>query len=209
MPAQRRPNTLRHPAADYSDPGAYFVTLCTRNREPLFGEVTNGEMKCNQFGALVWQTWKSLPVRYPAISIDAAIVMPDHFHGIIVIHDLNSRRGDSRIAPFGEVHPVPKNGQGRKDRVNRDNVGAIHDRATVGVIHELPLRQKRRIMTIPLVIGYLKMNTAKRINAMRGTSGNPVWQRNYFDKILRVDKDYDALVEYILTNPIRWGIDKD
>jgi len=64
-------------------------------------------------------------------------------------------------------------------------------------------------MTIPLIIGYLKMNTAKQINLLRQTPGEQVWQRGYFDKILRVDKDYDSLVEYILTNPARWGMDKD
>ena len=64
-------------------------------------------------------------------------------------------------------------------------------------------------MTIPLVIGYLKMNTAKQINTMRGTPGERLWQRGYYDKILRVDKDYDALAEYILSNPERWGVDKD
>jgi hypothetical protein len=64
-------------------------------------------------------------------------------------------------------------------------------------------------MTIPLILGYLKMNTAKRINLIRETPGAHVWQRGYYDKILRVDKDYDSLVEYILSNPARWGIDKD
>ena len=173
MVKQRRPISLRHPDADYSDPGAYFVTLCTQNREPLFGAVNNGEMQCNPLGNIVWGTWKHLPARFPGISIDSAIVMPDHFHGIIVIHD----------------HTI-----------------------TVGAVHEPPLHphpQPRRIMTIPLIIGYLKMNSAKRINQIRQTPGAHVWQRGYYDKILRVDKDYDSLVEYILTNPARWGMDKD
>ena len=87
MPVERRPNSLRYPHADYSDPGMYFVTLCTQGRDPLFGEVNDGEMRCSPFGGTVWETWKSLPGRYAGISIDAAIVMPDHFHGIIVIHD--------------------------------------------------------------------------------------------------------------------------
>lgn len=64
-------------------------------------------------------------------------------------------------------------------------------------------------MTIPLVIDYLKMNSAKQINQLRKTPGEPVWQRGYFDRIVRVDREYDATLEYILTNPSRWGIDKD
>ena len=109
MPVQRRPNSMRHLDADYSDPGMYFVTLCTQDRDPLFGEVTNGEMRCSPFGGMVWDAWKLLPARYGGISIDAAIVMPDHFHGIIVIHDVGS---NSRVSVVGAVHPVPKNGQG-------------------------------------------------------------------------------------------------
>ena len=54
MPVQRRPNSIRHPDADYSDPGMYFVTLCTQDRDPLFGEVTNGEIRCSPFGGMVW-----------------------------------------------------------------------------------------------------------------------------------------------------------
>jgi len=163
----RRHNTLRHPAADYSDPGAYFITLCTLDRDPLFGEIINTEMHCNPFGAILWEVWKSLPTRYPQISIDTAIVMPDHFHGIIIIH------------PAREVHEPPLQ------------------------------KPSRRNMSIPLVIGYLKMNTAKRINAMHNTPGIPIWQRNYFDKILCDDLDYDTISEYILTNTHRWGIDPD
>ena len=53
------------------------------------------------------------------------------------------------------------------------------------------------------------MNTAKQINAVRGTPGERVWQRGYFDRIVRIDREYDATVEYILTNPARWGMDKD
>ncbi len=163
----RRLNSLRHPEADYSGFGAYFITLCTRNRQHLFGEIVNEQMHCNEIGVIIWQVWKSLPARYPMISVSSAIVMPDHFHGIIEI---------------------------------------------VGDVHERPLQshpQPRRIMTIPLVVGYFKMNTAKQINYNRKTTGTHVWQRNYYDKIIGSDEDYGAISEYILTNPSRWGLDKD
>ncbi len=82
----------------------------------------------------------------------------------------------------------------------------------VGDVHEPPLlnhSQPRRVMTIPLVVGYFKMNTAKQINNVRETPGNYVWQRNYYDKIIESDEDYGSISEYILTNPSRWGLDKD
>jgi len=163
----RRLNSLRHPDADYSEISAYFITLCTRNRDHLFGELYNDQMHCNKFGLIVWEIWKNLPIRYPEISIDSAIVMPNHFHGILEII------GEVREPPL-QSHPQP-----------------------------------RRIMTIPLVVGYFKMNAAKQINSMRNTPGTPVWQRNYYDKIIESDEEYGAISEYIITNPRRWGLDKD
>jgi len=171
-----RLNSLRHPDADYSEIGAYFITLCTCNRDFLFGEIINEQMHCNKFGIIVWNIWKTLTHRYPEISIDSAIVMPNHFHGIIVVN-----------STVGEVHEPP-------------------------LPDETPLRshpQPRRVMTIPLVVGYFKMNTAKQINVMRETPGTPVWQRNYYDKIIESDKEFGAISDYILTNPSRWGLDKD
>ena len=64
-------------------------------------------------------------------------------------------------------------------------------------------------MLLPLVIGYFKMNSAKQINLLRDTPGIPVWQRNYYDHIITTDQEYDAIVEYINTNPINWGMDKE
>ena len=96
MPLPRRPNSLRHPEADYSDPGMYLVTLCTQDRDPLFGESPNGEMRVQSVWRHGLDAWKSLPGRYDGVSIDAAIVMPDHFHGIIV----TTMSGQIRVYPL-------------------------------------------------------------------------------------------------------------
>ena len=176
----RRYNSLRHPEFDYSDSGAYFVTTCTRNHESLFGVIKNGQMYCNELGLIVWDIWKSLPIRYQRVTLDAAIVMPDHFHGIVLIHDPII----PKIRPVGEVHEPPL-----RNMLNQQ----LHQRK----------------MLLPLIMGYFKMNTAKKINLLRGKPGTPVWQRNYYDRALRDDKDCDDLIEYILTNPLRWGFDKD
>lgn len=179
-PRIRRNDTLRYPNADYSDPGVYFITTCTRDRIHLFGEIINDQMHCNKYGAIVWDIWNSLPTRYPQIELDAAVVMPDHFHGLIIIHEENTLHPKtSSFASGPDVADIP--------------MGSL----------------SRRHMTLSLVVGYFKMNAAKRINLLRHAQGSPVWQRNYYDQILRSDKDYNDLVEYILTNPKRWGVDKD
>lgn len=83
---------------------------------------------------------------------------------------------------------------------------------TVGAIHESPLPKnpvKRRRMLLPKMIGRFKMNAAKRINHIHGTAGQPVWQRNYFEHIIRGDKALNKIRQYIVTNPQRWEIDRE
>jgi REP element-mobilizing transposase RayT len=185
----RSRKSLRLPDWDYSQPGAYFVTVITRQRECLFGEIVNGKMKLNEAGQIVWDVWKSLPARYPYIAADEAVVMPNHFHGIIIVK---------------EYPPV--------------SVTA----APVRAVHELPLQERlkeRRRMTIPLVLGYFKMNSAKKINILLQSPGVPVWQRNYYERIIRESpvreihefpvQGIDQVRLYIRLNPERWLEDEE
>jgi len=95
-------HSIRLDKYDYSSPGAYFVTVVTRHRECIFGEVLGGEMRLNQFGQYVKQSWEWLPTKYPYVYIDAYVVMPNHFHGILQIIESDDHcRGGSRPAPTG------------------------------------------------------------------------------------------------------------
>ena len=161
---------------DYAQSGAYFITVCTRNRENLFGEIVDGEMHVNHFGSIVRKCWDDLPHHYSGVELDAFVVMPNHVHAIIMVLE---------------------------DAEN-----------PVGAIHESPLpstdkRIMRRRMLVPKIIGRFKMNSAKRINQMRGTEGGPVWQRNYFEHVIRDEKSLNKIREYILTNSQRWELDKE
>ena len=81
----------------------------------------------------------------------------------------------------------------------------------VGAIHELPLQNRiqRRRMLIPKIVGYFKMNAARHINQLRGISGFPVWQRNYYEHIIRSEKELHRIREYIQSNPINWEMDRE
>lgn len=81
--------------------------------------------------------------------------------------------------------------------------------ADVGAIHELLLRMKRRNMVISKAMGYLKMNSAKQINVMRGTCGVPVWQRNYYEHVIRTEDDLSKARQYIQENPLKWDLDPE
>jgi len=173
---------------DYSSEGAYFVTMCTQNRECLFGEIVNGEMILNEYGKIVEQCRNDLPNHYDNIALDAYVIMPDHFHGIIFIVSVDS------------VDAV-------------DSVNAIDsvDSVSVGAIHELPRlkQQQRRKMLLPKIVGRLKMNSAKQINQVRNTPGISVWQRNYYEHIIRDEKSLENIQKYIINNPLQWYYDNN
>jgi putative transposase len=176
-PQKHQRRSIRLPDYDYSQPGAYFVTIVTRGRECLFGEIKDGEMHLNDAGSVVWEIWNSLPARYPQIVLGTAVVMPNHFHGIVIINEI----------PVGAIHESP-----------------LRD--------ELSLRDyqmQRRRMTLPLVIGYFKMNTAKRINEILGSPGIPVWQRNYYEHIIRDEEEYNRIHLYIEANVDNWATDEE
>ncbi len=91
---------MRMDGYDYSLAGAYFMTTVAMQRECLFGDLTNGEMRLNKFGQIVSQSWEWLSEQYMYVELDSFIVMPDHFHGILRINELDiERRGGSRPAP--------------------------------------------------------------------------------------------------------------
>lgn len=97
-PAKHHRRSIRLPGYDYTQSGAYFVTICVYQKQCLFGEIVNGQMRLNQYGQIVAQTYQWLCQRYPYICLDEWIVMPNHFHGIMVITDTPCR-GSSRTAP--------------------------------------------------------------------------------------------------------------
>lgn len=169
-PTRRNRRSIRLKGYDYSRAGAYFVTVCAQNRECLFGDVTDGQMVLNTAGKIVADEWmKSGEIR-DEIELGEWVVMPDHFHGILVIND------------------------------------------SVGAIHESPLQMtvtQRRNMALPKLIGRFKMLSAKRINELRNTPGGKIWQRNYYEHVIRNDDELNRIREYIANNPARWEMDRE
>jgi hypothetical protein len=165
---------------DYRDTGAYFVTICTHDRVPLFGRFVGDDLVLNAFGEIVEEEWRRSAEIRAEVGTDAFVVMPNHVHGIVWI-----RR-------------EPTTGPG----------------TTVGAQGLAPLRpESPRTFAVPpqslgsMVRGF-KSAVTVRINALRGTPGAPVCQRNYYDRIIRDDRELDRAREYILDNPRRWAEDK-
>jgi REP element-mobilizing transposase RayT len=157
---------------NYAQAGAYFVTVCTYERECLFGNVVDGEMRLNEYGKVAGACWDEIPNHFAGVELDAFVVMPNHVHGIMV------------IANGEEQH---------------------HVRAT----HASPLQKPRgpERKSIGSIIGAFKSASTKRVNEMRQALGTPLWQRNYYDHVIRDQNEWDRIREYINANPARWADD--
>ncbi len=180
MKQKKLPNrqSMRLQGYDYSSPGYYFITICTNQKEYVIGDVTKGEMQMNECGILALYYWKRIDTRYPNTILHEHIVMPNHIHGVIEIVNAN---------PF---------------------VGAIHESPLQRNINPELYRKHRRKMLIPKIIGWYKMNTAKQINQIRKTPGTKIWQRGYYDHIIRNEESLFYIREYIKTNPMNWNKDR-
>jgi REP element-mobilizing transposase RayT len=170
-PDKHHRRSIRLSGYDYSQPGAYFVTICAYQRQCLFGEIIDGQMRLNQYGAIVAETYQWLCQHYSYLYTDEWIVMPNHFHAIMVITD-NLGRGGSRTAPTMGTAPT----------INSKPLGRL--------------------------IGAFKTVSTKKINILRDAPATPLWQRNYYEHIIRNQNAMDKIHEYIVNNPLSWHLDQ-
>jgi hypothetical protein len=147
---QRR--SIRLARYDYTEPGAYFVTVCAWGKKCLFGKVVDGEMQLNRWGESVRETWDRLPRHYPYVELDAFVIMPNHVHGIIFLV-----------------------GAGFKPALLGDPSA---DEATTGRMRAGLKPAPTTRHELPEIIRAFKTFSARRINERRRTPGIRLWQRN-------------------------------
>lgn len=186
-PEKHHRRSIRLKGYDYSQPGAYFVTIVTQDRACLFGEVVDGEMRLNELGEIVAWTWRDLPNHVPNVALDAFVVMPNHVHGIIVSID----------APNA---PAPV-GAGSEPAPTQPIPGPFNEPIPGGIA------AKR--YALPEIVRQFKTFSARRINERRGTPGGPVWQRNYYEHIIRNEESLNQIRQYIANNPLQWALDRE
>jgi len=165
--------SIRLKGYDYSQAGAYFITICTQDRACLFGDVVDGEMRLNDVGGMVHDEWLRTADMRPNVELDAFVVMPNHFHGIIILHP--DGRGTLQRTPTTTVEQFGK-----------------------------PTSN-----TVPTIVRLFKSASTKRINEHRGTPGVSVWQRNYYEHIIRNEESLNRIRQYIYENPARWDMDRN
>ncbi len=172
-PTNRLRQSIRLPAHDYADPGAYFVTICTNDRRYLFGEVVADKMRLNAAGLMVARWWREVLHKFPLIQLDAYIVMPNHPHGIVVI---------------------------------TSDVGAA--------LRGRPGHPHRGAPTLGDIVDWFKtMTTSEYIRHVKSDNWpafpGKVWQRNYYERVIRDEEELGRIREYVLRNPAQWALDRE
>jgi putative transposase len=174
LPNRKR---LRLAGFDYSQPGHYFITICCQDMEHRFGHVIDGHMHLNVFGQIAHDEWQKLPERFPHIALGAFQIMPNHMHGIITINKLSGAGAAARAA----ARTAP---QGR----------AI-------------LAVARPAIALPAIIGAYKSLTANgclKIYKSQNQMMGKLWQRSYWERIIRNKRHYFFTARYIRNNPKNW-----
>jgi len=178
-PTIHRRKSIRLQGYDYSQAGAYFITVCTHNRVPLFGEIVDGVMVLNTAGQIVEKCWCAIPEHFPQVTLDEFVVMPNHVHGIITVGANNHLPQHYLPLPSDET-PIQSNEPPR------------------------PL-QHGTSRTIGSMVRGFKIGVTRWFRA--NTDIHAVWQRNYYEHIIRNEDAYLKIAEYIQTNPQRWETD--
>ena len=178
-------HSLRLCKYDYSQAGAYFVTVCTHNKECLFGEIQDGVISLNDAGKIVHSVWDKLPISFPGIIPDEFIVMPNHCHGILLF------AGAERALP--RLNGLPgSSGPAEMPSSKTTRKGAASSAPTLGD-----------------VVRTFKSKSAVNVNRFLNRSARPLWQRNYYEHIVRSEDELNIIRDYISQNAARWAVDDE
>jgi REP-associated tyrosine transposase len=202
---------------DYSSCGAYFLTLCAQGRECLFGDVERGEVMLSPAGEAVRSAWEELPVHYPRAHLDAFVIMPNHVHGIILLQGPDGTDVGAGLRPAHDLSGMEPQQQGGSKKGRSEKGRSEKGRSEKGR-SEKGRSEKGRSETCPYgdggvplseIVRALKSFSARRINHIRDNPGCPVWQRNYYERIIRDEMELAGIRGYIRDNPAQWAEDQE
>lgn len=172
--------SIRLAGYDYSFPGGYFITIVSYHRENLFGSITNGQIQLSPLGQIVFDEWMKSAFMRENLEVleDEIMIMPNHLHGIIWINDIDTKTVKPSITT---PTGIPKS------FVN---------------IYSL----KRDPNTLGSIIAGFKSKVSSR--AMNEVGISHIWQRNYYEHIIRNNNELNSILEYIRNNPGKWEDDQ-
>ena len=190
---KRKQIRLKH--YDYSLPGWYYITICTQNRECLFGDIVDDKMVLNNVGTIAKNEWLKTSKLRKNVRLDVYRIMPNHLHGIVVItNKIPHRRG--------LLYKPESTGV-----CNTQSTGVCNTQST-GVCNT-PLPPRGPSNDLGAIIRGFKSTTTKQIRQITNNSKIKIWQRNFYEHIIRTENDLNKIRKYIESNPKMWGRDRN
>ena len=186
---QRR--SIRLKGYDYAQAGAYFITVCTQRHACLLGDIQNDRVVLTDAGQMIQTIWDEMPSHYPGIATDAFIVMPNHVHGIIILVG---------ATPCGCPQPIAKPNNPANGQARGPVIGQAQGPAPT--------------LSLPDAVHRFKSLTTKRYSDGVNQHDWPpfpgrLWQRNYYEHVIRDDADLNRIRQYITDNPLHWALDRE
>lgn len=183
-----RISSTRLQSWDYSSEGAYFITICTKNREHYFGKIVNNDMQLNDIGDLAEKYWKEIPTHFPIIELGNFVVMPNHIHGILII--------DKSTDP--NVETLQCNVSTGQCNVAKNTLITAGKNEQMSKISPKP-------GSISTIVRSYKSVVSKNAHL---TQPDFEWQSRFHDHIIRNKESFERIQIYISTNPKNWKDDK-
>jgi REP element-mobilizing transposase RayT len=201
-------HSIRLPSYDYTSSGAYYVTICTKNRQHFFGEIRNEKMNLSKIGKIASQNWQDISNHYDRVELGEFVVIPNHIHGIIWI--VGAHLGVSENDTTQHLDLPDKNetvgvSLGMTDDEN------MNPQICQGKPRREPLHKREfgapQSGSLSMIINHYKASVKRWCN--KNGCDYFKWQRNYYEHIIRSNNDLNNISEYIQTNPLKWGHDKE
>ncbi len=190
-----RIKSTRLPNWDYGSDGAYFITVCTKNREYFLGEINNGEMQLSEIGEMANKYWYEIPQHFPFVKLDKFVVMPNHIHGIIIIDKSDDTTVDDTTVD--------------DTTVETQNFASLQPSIQPSIQPSPPSQIKNKFgpqsKNLASIIRGYKIGVTKNAKKI-----NPLWQwqPRFYDHIIRNDAEHQRIKNYIINNPKNWNDDK-
>lgn len=173
---------------DYSRAGYYFITICTKNKQPFFGRIKDGKMELNEIGSIAQQFWMDIPHHFDGVVLGEFVIMPNHIHGIVIVApDAGAAiNNNGVVVGRGAINRAPTN-----KCKNNGGITNINN----------PMGKK----TLGEIIRWFKGRVSFELR--KNPHHHFKWQRNYYDHIIRNHVDLNRIRKYIKNNPEKWHLD--
>ena len=209
QPNKRHRKSIRLKGYDYSQPGYYFITICVQNRLCLFGHIKNGEMILNDAGRMIEKWYAELENKFPGIKCHNMVVMPNHFHCVVQIVG-----ADPRVRPLMRESAL-SNESALRNETPLTTQTPSKTQTPSPPINQPPVAPKNahECSQLSRAVQWFKtMTTNEYIRGVKELGWKPfqgkLWQRNYWEHIIRNQQAYHRIIQYINNNPKNWNKDK-